>query len=199
MTLVNRQWYQSSVWSLFHVGDVMQMIPVSINLTHSRVTHRSCRLTLFPLSLNYFLFWRTTGNGRYILGIKIVFRASLCQCCSVVSVACNGCIKFLFHRPWYLYMVLIFYQAKWYFVYINPLPNKPWFLHICMNSLLKTLWEKEKLLITSNFSISHSVFSPFGEHSVIFIKFEIVVCKLFQFGRVYNLPFGKGLKVITEW
>ena len=28
----------------------------------------------------------------------------------------------------------------------------------------------------------------------IFIKFEIVVCKLFQFGRVQNLLFGKGLK-----
>ena len=29
-------------------------------------------------------------------------------------------------------------------------------------SLLKTLWEKEKLLITSNFSFSHSIFYPFG-------------------------------------
>ena len=28
---------------------------------------------------------------------------------------------------------------------------------------------------------SHSVFNPFGEPSTIFIKFEIVVCKLFQF------------------
>ena len=30
----------------------------------------------------------------------------------------------------------------------------------------------------------HSVFYPFGELSAILIKFEIVVCKLFQFGRV---------------
>ena len=49
-------------------------------------------------------------------------------------------------------------------------------------SLLKTLWEKEKLLVTSNFSFSHSIFYPFGEHSAIFIEFEIVVCKLVQFG-----------------
>ena len=35
---------------------------------------------------------------------------------------------------------------------------------------------------------------PFGELSTIFIQFEIVVCKLFQFGRVLNLSFGKGLK-----
>ena len=45
-------------------------------------------------------------------------------------------------------------------------------------------WEKEKLLITSNFSFSHSVFYLFGELSAIFVKFEIVVCKLFHFGRV---------------
>ena len=45
--------------------------------------------------------------------------------------------------------------------YINSFPNKPWFLHLCSTSLLKTLWEKEKLLVTSNFSFSHSVFCPF--------------------------------------
>ena len=67
---------------------------------------------------------------------------------------------------------------------INPFPNKPWFLPVCCMCFLKTLWEKEKLLITSNFSFSHSVFYLFGEHSAIFVKFEIVVCKLFQFRRV---------------
>ena len=44
---------------------------------------------------------------------------------------------------------------------LNPFPNKPWFLRVCCTSLLKTLWEKEKLLVTSNFSFSHSVFYPF--------------------------------------
>ena len=66
---------------------------------------------------------------------------------------------------------------------INPFRNKPWFLRVCNTTLLKTMWEKKKLLATSNFSFSHSVFYPFGELSAIFIKFEIVVCKLFQFGR----------------
>ena len=41
---------------------------------------------------------------------------------------------------------------------INPFPNKPWILRVCSTSLLKTLWEKEKLLVTGNFSFSHSVF-----------------------------------------
>ena len=67
---------------------------------------------------------------------------------------------------------------------INPFPNKPWFLRVCRTSLLKTLWEKEKLLVTSNFSFSHSVFYPFEALSSILIKLEIVVCKLFRFGRV---------------
>ena len=40
----------------------------------------------------------------------------------------------------------------------NPFPDKPWFLRVCSTSLLKTLWEKEKLLITSNFCFSCSVF-----------------------------------------
>ena len=44
----------------------------------------------------------------------------------------------------------------------HPFPNKPWFLRVCSTSLLKTQWEKEKLLIMSNFSFSHSVFYPFG-------------------------------------
>ena len=61
---------------------------------------------------------------------------------------------------------------------VNPFPNKPWFLRVCSASLLKTLWEKEKLLVKSNLSFSHSVFYPFVELFAILIKSEIVVCKL---------------------
>ena len=62
---------------------------------------------------------------------------------------------------------------------INPFPNKPWCLRACSTSLFTTLWEKEKLLVTSNFSFSHSVFYPSGELSASFIESEIVVCNLF--------------------
>ena len=34
-------------------------------------------------------------------------------------------------------------------VLFNPFPDKPWFLHICCISILKTLCEKEKLLVRS--------------------------------------------------
>ena len=66
----------------------------------------------------------------------------------------------------------------------NPFPNKPWFLCVCCTSLLTSLWEKEKLLNTSNFSFSHSVFYPFRGLSTISIKLKIAICKLFRFGRV---------------
>ena len=38
----------------------------------------------------------------------------------------------------------------------------------------------------------HSVFYPFGELSAIFIKLEIIFCRLLQFGRILNMSFGKG-------
>ena len=46
-------------------------------------------------------------------------------------------------------------------IIINPFPNKHWFLCVGSTSILKTLWEKEKLLVTSNFSFSRSVYYPF--------------------------------------
>ena len=45
---------------------------------------------------------------------------------------------------------------------VNPFPHNDTFWRPWETSLLKTLWEKEKLLVTSNFSFSHSVFYPFG-------------------------------------
>ena len=47
----------------------------------------------------------------------------------------------------------------------------------------------------SNFSFLHIVFYWFGELPAIFIKQKAVVCKLFQFGSVLNLSFGKVLEM----
>ena len=52
--------------------------------------------------------------------------------------------------------ILQMFQIK-----INPLPHNDTFWRPWETSLLKTLWENEKLLVTSNFSFSHSVFYPF--------------------------------------
>ena len=43
---------------------------------------------------------------------------------------------------------------------------------------------KGEIANNEQFLFSHSVFYPFGEFPAVFIKFEIVVCKLFQFGNV---------------
>ena len=52
----------------------------------------------------------------------------------------------------------------------STLPQiRPGLLGVCIISILKTLWEKEILLI-SNFSFSHSAFYPKGEIFAIFIK-----------------------------
>ena len=87
---------------------------------------------------------------------------------------------------------LSFFYATFPFV-LNPFPHDDTFWCPWETSLLKTLWEKEKLLIMSNFSFTPSVFYPFRELSGIFIKFKIVLCILLQFGQVYNLSSSNGL------
>ena len=69
---------------------------------------------------------------------------------------------------------------------IKPFPH---------NDTFWCLWVTS--LITSNFSFSHSVFFRFRALSGIFIKFKIVVCRLFQFGPVWNLSSRNGLNVST--
>ena len=84
-------------------------------------------------------------------------------------------------QPAFILQRKTFFKRK---IAFNPFPNKPLFLPVCSTSLLKTLWEMEKLLPNSNFYFFHIHFYSFGELSAVFIKFEIVICKLLQFGIV---------------
>ena len=77
----------------------------------------------------------------------------------------------------------LYYVLYWIFPF-NLSPYKPWFLLVCSTSLLITLLEKEKLLIMSNFSFSHLFSIPLENFLPVFMKFEIVVYKLFHFGHV---------------
>ena len=43
---------------------------------------------------------------------------------------------------------------------------------------------KGQIARNEQFLLFQSVFRQFGELSAIFVKFKIVVCKVFQFGRV---------------
>ena len=88
-----------------------------------------------------------TNQGHYLLGLEV------------------RDVKYLFELPQSLHtdkFITEIKQAKASKLhYVNSFPYKPWFLFVCSTNLLKTLWEKEKLLVTSNFSFSHSVFYPF--------------------------------------
>ena len=75
---------------------------------------------------------------------------------------------------------------------LNPASNKPWFSRVCSTSPLKTPWEKEKLLVTSNFCFSLSVFYPFGEPSVILLNLNCSSAHLFSLEESKICRFGKG-------
>ena len=128
---------------------------------------------------------------------KVLFRISFYHITTLVSNVIQPLRIFLsltrvrFHDVIGQSTVPMYSYAK----VLNPFPNKPWFLRVCKTSLLETLREKEKLLVTSNFSFSNSIFYPFGKLSTIFTELEIVVCKLFQFGQSEIMSFGKGLNM----
>ena len=42
----------------------------------------------------------------------------------------------------------------------NPFPNKPWFLHVCSISLLKTLWKKGEIARNEQFLFFPQCFLP---------------------------------------
>ena len=73
--------------------------------------------------------------------------------CNLIPVFC------LFFLQMIIYFVTVFSIHLMKNTLLNPFPNKPW-LHVCCTSCLKTLWEKKKLLITSNFSFSLQCFLP---------------------------------------
>ena len=75
------------------------------------------------------------------------------------------------------------FQPVWNFPYWLK-TKQTLFLFVYRSSPLKTLWEKEKLLKTSNFSFSNSVFYPFERTFCHFHWIQFAICKLFQFGRV---------------
>ena len=66
---------------------------------------------------------------------------------------------------------------------VKPFPQDPWFLRPYKRRLLKTSWEKEKMLVTSIFSFFHNIFFFIKDinHYLSNIRFD--VCKCFQYGQ----------------
>ena len=61
--------------------------------------------------------------------------------------------------------------------------------------VLKTLWEKLKMLVTSTFSFFHNVFYPSQNNFQVLGYIYFVVCKSFELRLVYNFSFGKELNL----
>ena len=61
---------------------------------------------------------------------------------------------------------------------LNPFPNKPWFLPGLVLSLLKTLCGKGEIARNEQFLLFPQCLLTVRELSAIFIKCDIVVCKL---------------------
>ena len=77
---------------------------------------------------------------------------------------------------------------------INPLPYNDKFRCTGGKSILKTLWEKMKMLVSSIFFFSHNVFYPMKDNFNVLSNILFVVCKCFQFGKPKVLSTGKGFK-----
>ena len=80
------------------------------------------------------------------------------------------------------------------YTFINPLPNNHDFYWPWIRSLLKTLWEKEKMLVTSIFSFFHNVFYPSQNKFHLCSHIYFVICKCFPLGPVWNFVAWQRVK-----
>ena len=110
------------------------VLPVSVHLSAENLT---VNLTF---SYNFHSFQVTM----LIFSMQVAFDNT--QLVRIISSRSRLNIKVTFFRKW---------------LFQGHFPSKSWFLRVCSTSLLKTLREKEKLIVTSNFCFSHSVFYLF--------------------------------------
>ena len=73
-----------------------------------------------------------------------------------------------------------------WFMLFNSLPHSSDFQQPQERSLLKTSWEKEKMLVTSIFSFFYNVFYPIKDRNYHLSYIYFVVCKCFQFSYIQN-------------
>ena len=84
---------------------------------------------------------------------------------------------------------------------LNPLPNNSSVLRVCSTSLLKTLWEKEKLLVTSNFSFPKVLLQETTPSSIASSRFEIQYLTA-ALGRILFIKisgYGIGFSTRRPW
>ena len=96
---------------------------------------------------------------------------------------------------YFLYPPLL--QFIFLFLFLNPFPNRPWFLSVCNTTTTRVLENnvgKGEIACNKQFSFSHSVFYLLGELSAIFIQPKILVCSSHSENF---LPFSSNLKFLS--
>ena len=88
------------------------------------------------------------------------------------------------------------FQKTFFTASCNPFPNKPWFLRVCTRSLLKTLWEREKLLVMRNFSFSGSVYYPLRQLLPFLSNLKLSSANSFSLEESVISRLGKGYSVL---
>ena len=130
----------------------------------------------------------------FIQQIKYYPKHSISNCKNIMRKGANaGDQNFLLFPKCFS---KIFSSATSMFSEELPLSHTSPGFYVSAVNLLKTLGEKEKLLVVSNISFSHSVFHLFGELSAIFIKYIIVVCK--SLSVLKSLKFDAWEKVTIQ-
>ena len=127
--------------------------------------------------------WPWFNAGRISLRL---FWSLICLVCLFQTFRTKNIVEF--YKNYYLNLIFnkteyMSFNSFWALSF-NPFLNKPLFLRVRSTGLLKTLWVKEKSLVTVNFSFSHSVFFQFGEFNGIFLKCEFAIYILVQSGRI---------------
>ena len=76
---------------------------------------------------------------------------------------------------------------------LNHFPKKPWFLRVCNTNHFKSLWEKEELLVTSNFSFSTVLLSNWRTFCHFHQVKKLLSANSFSLVGVQSLLLEKGL------
>ena len=112
------------------------------------LSERNCWKVCYAFLLREQGFSKKKNNHLKYMYIKLVVCKLMDECNNILSAY----IMYAKSSYWYLFCIMFF----------NPFPHNDTVWRPRETSFLKTLWEKETLLVTNNVSFSHSVFYPFG-------------------------------------
>ena len=128
-----------------------------------------CPLFIFILEFSPKHISKTTSNDYEILWVNRSHQGGA-QCSWTITLAC-----LIFEILPFVYFLTLILSCAYLQNYTSYGYEVLWVV---------TTWGKTGVSWDNLPLLFHSVFYPFGELSAIFMKFEIVVCKLFQLWRV---------------